>query len=233
MSSKFTLLLFITSLVLFNPYRLLAASQPSAATMQLSLVGEDGKPMPYAVAKVLGATERYSDSSGFQADVDQIGRRFSPFMTILAPGGQVTFPNRDDTRHSVYSFSGENSFEIQLFRANDAPPVQMAAEGIVKLGCNIHDSMKGYVYVTDNASARISDEQGLVEIQSAALHTGAIIAVWHPLLKSPFQFQVTEKDLASQQPRTVNIAAIWLDPQGGKSVKKLEQLLRRFADDSE
>jgi hypothetical protein len=53
-------------------------------------------------------------------------------------------------RHQVYSFSPAKVFELPLYAGTPAKPVLFEKPGVVVLGCNIHDWMLGYVYVSDS-----------------------------------------------------------------------------------
>src|ERR1700675_3603743 len=45
-----------------------------------------------------------------EGSVDQIDKEFSPRVTVVQLGASVTFPNHDDVRHQVYSFSPPKRF---------------------------------------------------------------------------------------------------------------------------
>ena len=64
-------------------------------------------------------------------------------------GTRVEFPNNDSVSHQVYSFSPAKRFQLPLYKGEIHPPVTFDQPGLVVLGCNIHDSMVGYIYVTD------------------------------------------------------------------------------------
>lgn len=51
--------------------------------------------------------------------------------------------------------------------------------GVVVLGCNIHDWMVGYVYVTDDPWFAVSDEQGRLNIDQLPAGNYSI-SLWHP-----------------------------------------------------
>ena len=59
----------------------------------------------------------------------------------------MNFPNRDNIRHHVYSFSSPKKFELPLYIGTPATPVLFDKPGVVALGCNIHDWMLAYIYV--------------------------------------------------------------------------------------
>lgn len=113
--------------------------------------------------------------------MDQIDQRFVPFVLPVRTGTAVTFPNSDSIAHQVYSFSPSKRFELGLYRGRPYPPVVFDKPGIVVLGCNIHDKMIGYVYVTDAPEFGKTDEQGMW--RSGALGAGHYeVEVWSPLL---------------------------------------------------
>lgn len=84
-----------------------------------------------------------------EAAVEQLNRRFVPLVTIVQVGTMVRFPNRDEVRHHVYSFSPAKTFEIKLYAGTPAAPELFDKPGEVLLGCNIHDQMIAYVYVVE------------------------------------------------------------------------------------
>ncbi|MGJ3627262.1 cupredoxin domain-containing protein [Sphingomonas sp. MMS24-JH45] len=56
--------------------------------------------------------------------------------------------------------------------------------GVVALGCNIHDAMSGFVFVTKTPFAGQTDGAGRVAFPSVP--AGAAVArVWHPFIRAP------------------------------------------------
>ena len=82
--------------------------------------------------------------------VDQVDQEFTPKVTAVLVGTPVRFPNHDNVRHQVYSFSPAKRFELPLYAGVPAEPVVFDKPGVVVLGCNIHDWMVGYVYVSES-----------------------------------------------------------------------------------
>lgn len=113
--------------------------------------------------------------------MDQIDRKFQPRVLVVPTGTDVGFPNSDDVRHQVYSFSATKPFELRLFNGTDAPPVTFEQAGPVVLGCNIHDAMIGYILVTDSPWYAISDAAGDLDLKY--LPPGEMpVSWWHPSL---------------------------------------------------
>jgi plastocyanin len=80
--------------------------------------------------------------------MDQRNLAFLPRVLVVGVGTRVDFPNNDTVSHQVYSFSPAKRFQLPLYKGEFHPPVTFDQAGLVVLGCNIHDSMVGYIYVT-------------------------------------------------------------------------------------
>ncbi len=112
--------------------------------------------------------------------MDQVNKRFSPKVLLVNKGDKVSFPNSDDIRHHVYSFSKAKPFEIRLYKGKDVEPVKFERPGVVILGCNIHDKMVGYIYVAGNELTAITDDAGLATLEPLTDR----FYVWHPRLSA-------------------------------------------------
>ncbi len=130
---------------------LLVAAVPlavvQAASLQATVTDEAGKPVAGVAVYAVPTTP--DPRPPRNAAIDQVKRQFVPQMLVVQRGASVTFPNSDNVRHSVYSFSAGNAFERKLYAGRDADPVKFANAGIVALGCNIHDKMAAWVLVVD------------------------------------------------------------------------------------
>lgn len=120
-----------------------------------------------------------------QAAVEQVQKAFVPLVTVVQAGTLVQFPNRDDTRHHVYSFSAAKKFEIKLYAGTPAAPILFDKAGEVVLGCNIHDNMIGYIYVVDSPWFGKAAANGRVRLDN--LPAGDYdVGVWHYQQAEPF-----------------------------------------------
>lgn len=135
-----------------------------AASLQGELVDAKGAPLANTVITLQGPPAG-SPGPG-KAVMDQQDMRFVPTVLAVRTGTSVTFPNRDDIRHHVYSFSAPKRFELRLYQGTPSAPVVFDKPGLVLLGCNIHDWMVGYVYITDDPWFAVSDAAGKVLIDN-------------------------------------------------------------------
>ena len=95
------------------------------------------------------------------AILDQINLAFVPDLIVVPVGSTVEFPNSDSVSHQIYSFSPTKRFQLPLYHGKPYPPVHFDQAGIVTLGCNIHDRMVGYIYVTDAQYFGRTDAHGV------------------------------------------------------------------------
>jgi hypothetical protein len=104
---------------------------------------------------------------------------FDPYLLIVPVGAEVSFANKDAVRHHVYSFSAAKRFELKLFGHDETRHVVFDKVGPVALGCNIHDQMIGYIYVTDTAFTAKTNADGTGVVRG--LPAGpATLEVWRP-----------------------------------------------------
>jgi plastocyanin len=152
-------------------------------SLKVQVVDGDGLPVRDAVVELHAARApagpiRFPWTMGMA----QKNQQFVPGTLIVAKGSTVAFPNLDKVRHSIYSFSKPARFEIELYGRDQTRTHTFAIAGSVKLGCNIHDQMRGYIRVTDTPFAGKTDHNGYVTLSGMA-SGAASVTVWHPQLR--------------------------------------------------
>ncbi len=165
-----------------------AATHCVAGTLQVSVVDAQGKPLENVAvyASAHGAAAPVSTSKGAApptAIMDQQNHQFVPHVLVVQAGTEVTFPNSDNVSHHVYSFSRAKPFELPLYKGDVYPPVTFDTAGIVVVGCNIHDTMLGYIRVVDTPHFAVTDARGVATIDGVA--SGEyVVEAWTPRIKS-------------------------------------------------
>lgn len=170
------------------------AGLADAATVQGTVTDEDGEPVADAVVSLSLLQGTPPAPAPGKASMDQAGRRFVPHVLPIYQGTAVVFPNSDNIRHHVYSFSPGNRFEIKLYSGVPLTPMVFEHPGVVVLGCNIHDWMVGYIYVADTPYFAKSDAEGHWRIELPA--HGYRWSLWHPDLDT--KIAVPDKTLTVQ-----------------------------------
>lgn len=143
-------------------------SQAQAAAQQVTVLDMAGAPIEQAVVSVVVSGVKAQGAGQTIAEMPQRDRLFKPNVVVIPVGGAVNFPNFDTVRHHVYSFSNTRKFEIKLYAGVPAKPVIFDKPGTATLGCNIHDTMVGYVHVVDTPYFGKTDTTGKVTLDLPA-----------------------------------------------------------------
>jgi plastocyanin len=183
-------------------------TQTQAADIAVTVTDDQGQPVADAVVVAVPAdgNPRPPTKAGDRPHtglVDQVDKEFTPNVTAILVGTAVTFPNHDNVRHQVYSFSPAKRFELPLYAGVPAEPVVFDKPGGVVLGCNIHDWMVGYVYVSESPyfAKTGSDGRVLLADLPARAYT---LRVWHPQLDGAEE--ATQKSVDAGPARRVEVA---------------------------
>src|SRR4051794_3588733 len=170
------LLLFAAGITLAAP-----ASAAALTVRVVDAAGRGGRDAGVALYPSAGAR---APKPGGRFVGSQQNLQFHPFLTIVPVGADVSFPNFDNTKHHVYSFSPSKRFELKLFAKDQSRTVHFDKPGIVALGCNIHDQMSAFIFVADSAWTARTNAQGLAIFNDAPGAPGRV-TVWHPYLRAP------------------------------------------------
>jgi plastocyanin len=162
------------------PLAVLTLSVSHAAKLQVAVADPSGRPLADAVVYAT----RVDDSPASpvrspQATIDQVNKTFVPLVSVIRTGTEVRFPNSDNVRHSIYSFSPPKVFTEKLYSGTEAPPVVFDKPGLVVLGCNIHDQMLAWVVVVDTPYFGKTSANGLVELKELPVGDYELRA-WYP-----------------------------------------------------
>ena len=159
--------------------------------------GETKGPLKDAVvvAKPLAGVSHKGESAP-TAVIDQINKEFVPYISVVTAGTAIQLPNSDDIRHHVYSFSPAKTFELPLYTGFPANPVIFDKEGIVTLGCNIHDWMRAYIYVVVSPYYSISNKDGRAVITELPTGEYEVYALHYDMIseKTPETIRVSLKE---------------------------------------
>lgn len=182
----------------------LSVSRAHADAVSILVLDQHGEPVSGAV--LMGpATYRPANAADTQmrpaAVMDQIDKAFVPQILIVEQGRQVNFPNSDNIRHHVYSFSKPKVFELKLYAEQPEHPIPFNNPGIVVLGCNIHDRMTGYIIVSDTQSWAQTDATGKAQLE---LPANQPLRIWHARKASGFD-DVEERILPTATERDIEL----------------------------
>lgn len=185
-----------------HPVLVLAAAAVAAAAAPVA--GErldatvrdsaDGTPVADAVVYALPLGADAGARPVPEVEIDQVDKEFVPYVTAVTVGTRIAFPNSDDIRHHVYSFSEAKTFEIPLYEGMPPERVEFDTPGEVALGCNIHDWMRAYVFVARTPHFAVTGANGAAALELPAGEYR--VEVWHPALAGEPEATGRRVDLA-------------------------------------
>ena len=176
---------------------LLASGTAPAASIVVSVNDVKNRPVDQVVVELEAlagdhATAAPRNAAAQHATIDQHDLQFVPEISVVHTGTAIDFPNSDNIRHQVYSFSPAKTFQLPLYAGHVYPPLQFDKPGIVNVGCNIHDSMIGFIYVTDSPWFGKTGREGRLELTSVPAGEYRV-HIWHPRLaadEAPLEFML-------------------------------------------
>jgi len=172
---------------------LFAATAALAADLTVTVLDRNGKPLPDAVVLVDSSVQGPRPAPVMEASVAQEKLRFVPAVSVVGLGAKVNFSNLDTWDHhvilglmgagGVYVDPGQNTQFRLAGRVGGKPPASdsrlLSLPGAYLLGCHIHGSMRGHIYVADTPWARLGGEDGKALLKG--LPEGpARVRIWHP-----------------------------------------------------
>jgi plastocyanin len=168
-----------------------AAPCAFAGTVQVSVLGTDGQPVAGTVVLLQPTAPWSAQTLPEPAVIAQKDVRFVPAVTVVPLGGSIRLVNRDNYDHHVRSLPGgplgtvpaAKQFEIRLAAVHGSTEassdIKLDVPGSIVLGCHLHGSMRGHVYVSVTPWAAVSDAQGRVTLQGVP-DGQAELRLWHP-----------------------------------------------------
>jgi plastocyanin len=160
------------------------SSRAAAADLSVAVLDSAGHSVAGIVIIAESDTAQPDKHAARAAIMDQQHMQFVPRILVIQTGTAVDFPNSDQIQHQVYSFSEPKRFKLSLYAGHKYPPIVFDRPGLVTLGCNIHDGMIGYIYVTNSAFFGRSDDAGALQLHGLPAGSYTLTA-WHPQIQEP------------------------------------------------
>lgn len=169
------------------PARLIAAAVTSAlavpagagtVTGAVELLGRRGEPERRVEGVVVYVDGLRLATPPQTVTVKMQRKRFEPRVVAVPVGGTVEFPNQDPILHNVFSVSGENHFDLDLYKRPEVGRKTFEHPGVVAIYCNIHPQMSAVVVVRDNPFFALVERDGTFRIDGVppGRHT---LKAWH------------------------------------------------------
>jgi len=153
-----------------------------AEHISILVTDNQGNPVQNAVVQLIGESA-VNNKEQTSKKIDQRNSQFDPHIVAVTQGSKVSFTNYDSINHHVYSSSKIKSFEMKVLHNNESAPVVFDKPGVVMLGCNIHDWMLSYVFVSESPYHGTTDQAGYAKFDAPKAENYQI-KVWHPRLNA-------------------------------------------------
>jgi plastocyanin len=163
----------------------------AAGPVQVTVKSADGKPVADTVVVVQPTAPWQPQPLPAPAVITQKDIKFMPYVSVVPMGGTVRFVNRDGYDHHVRSLPGgplgtvapAKQFEIRMPAAaggkEASHDLKMDVPGVIALGCHLHGSMRGHVFVSLTPWYAVTDANGRATVDGVP-EGQADVRLWHP-----------------------------------------------------
>lgn len=139
------------------------------------------KGVRYAVVRLSGAKGAAPAPAG-NVVIDQKGCMFNPPVVVVPKGGSLDIANDDGILHNVHSHSTANS-PFNRSQPGFLKKITQKFDRVetLRLSCDIHGWMTGWVVVAENSFVAVTDGSGAFKLAGVPAGTYKL-EVWHPVL---------------------------------------------------
>ena len=111
-----------------------------------------------------------------------VDKEFRPRVLTATVGSTVSFPNQDPILHNVFSVSSGNSFDLGFYKKGEGKEWTFDRLGLVRVYCNVHYDMVGYILVLDTPFYVSPDARGNFRLDNLPPGPGRL-TVWQERAK--------------------------------------------------
>lgn len=113
------------------------------------------------------------------ATVTMRNKMFDPTVLSVNVGTEISFPNADRVIHNAFSTTRQNEFDLGFYNQGEERRWTFNNPGLVKVFCNVHQGMVGYVMVMDTPHHVSPDTSGKFVLDEVPAGVGKLF-IWHP-----------------------------------------------------
>jgi len=163
-------------------------------------VGPDKGVKNAAVYLVEVAKGKAWPAAGKPPELDNIKCRFVPEVQVIA-AGPLDVVNKDPVLHNTHGYYGNRTaFNMALPNEGQRIPTELTRAGTVRVDCDAHGWMEGWIYVVDNPYYAVTGDDGKFSITDVPPGTYNLVAMQS--YTGAVQQSVT---VASSKPTTLTI----------------------------
>ncbi len=182
---------------------------PSISPAVVYLTPVDGRPSTMSNGSIGARSGLTPEPRAEVALVTQRGLQFLPRIQAISVGQSVRFTNQDGETHNVHIVSPGFAFN-QSMAPGQGQEFTPAQPGVMRLACDIHHHMRGYVVVSPSPWSRVCDREGRFQLHDVA-DGHYILTAWHEMgdpatteitVAGSKKLQIPDLVLTSFAPRT-------------------------------
>ena len=139
-------------------------------------------------------------AAGKPPELDNVKCRFEPEVQVI-PAGPLDVVNTDPVLHNTHGYYGKRTaFNLALPNKDQRIPTELPRAGAVRVDCDAHGWMEGWIYVVDNPYYAVTGADGKFSITDVPPGDYKLVAV------QPFTGPVeTSVTVAGGQPTTLEV----------------------------
>ena len=169
-----------------NPYpgsvAAAGAGSKNSARRGKSLTAEDAVISLVPVDRTRATSAARSPRSLSSSELPSLRQKdqaFVPRVLAIPAGTKVAFPNDDPFYHNVFSYSSAKRFDLGRYGSGKSKSVSFDQAGLVKVFCEIHSDMVGYILVVPGDDFAMPARDGAYCVPD--VEPGEYeVTVWHP-----------------------------------------------------
>ncbi|KYF67824.1 carboxypeptidase regulatory-like domain-containing protein [Sorangium cellulosum] len=184
-----------------------------------AVVVNDGKLRDTFVRIAVGGVPGNWKAPDAHAVVDQKDCMYEPRIQGVVSDQQVDIKNSDRTLHNVHTYKGSETLFNQAQPRGAEPLTKTWKDGIIKLTCDIHPWMRGFVVVTDHPFFAVSGDDGAFTIEKVPAGKYKLEA-WHPR----YGLKTAEVSVADDRPAQVTFSYAGTEPEPAENKDELKGL---------
>ena len=157
------------------------------------VVSESGG-LKNAVVYLTGISVQTDEQKYEAYQLDQRQCQFVPHVFLVPAGAKVEVLNSDNILHNFHTFSTKNSgINKNQPRRRKVMRVSFGLPEIIRLKCDVHSWMNGWVVVSEHPYYAITDENGTFKLENVPAGTYTL-EVWQEVLGTQTKKITVEED---------------------------------------
>jgi plastocyanin len=152
------------------------APRPNAVDVAMPPPSDTGDRRRSVVFLETAPRAAFEQRDDVRPKMDQRNETFVPHVLAIVAGTTVDFPNSDRIYHNVFSLSRTRSFDLGRYAAGRSKSVRFDRPGIVRVFCEIHSHMSGFILVFAHRYFAVTDDDGRFRLENVPPGTYTLVA---------------------------------------------------------